>query len=107
MIILSSAHLVTVTLQVVQDVTTSLPHVFLAPIYHLLIDVDVLLRIAQPDVMRTITLRTMIWLNVEKKMRRLQEKDISTMVIIFGFCFTNSARIPPSPPPKISTSFPA
>lgn len=34
-------------------------------------------------------------------------KDISTMVIIFGFCLTNSASIPPSPPPKISTSFPA
>lgn len=34
-------------------------------------------------------------------------KDISNMVIIFGFCLTTSARMPPSPPPRIRTSFPA
>lgn len=42
-----STHLVTVSLQVVQDITTSLPHVFFAPIYHLLVNVEALLRNSQ------------------------------------------------------------
>lgn len=34
------------------------------------------------------------------------EKDISTMVTIFGFSLTSSYSMPPSPPPRINTSFP-
>jgi len=47
----SSTHLVTVSPQVVKDIAASFSHVHLAPVYHLLVNVEALLRKKQsgPD----------------------------------------------------------
>lgn len=66
-----STHLVTVSLQVVQDITTSLPHVFFAPIYHLLVNVEALLRNSQMHTQNytenNANLSVEIWSDLKKK----------------------------------------
>lgn len=102
----SCTHLVTVPPQGVESIAASFPHVHLAPVYHLLINVEVLSRKDQsgPDAEKQKRIRE--YIHCFRSIKQTG-KDISTMVTIFGFCLTNSARMPPSPPPKISTSFPA